>query len=53
MVKQLSIARNNQRDSELYREEEREEGEWVDQEEKRESQKEREQLGGGPMMAEE
>ena len=40
MVEQLSIARNTQRDSQLYREEKREGGDRGDQEEKRESQRE-------------
>ena len=40
MVEQLSIARNTQRDSQLYREEKREGEDGGDQEEKRESQRE-------------
>ena len=40
MVEQLSIARNTQRDSQLYREEKREGEDSGDQEEKRESQRE-------------
>ena len=43
MMKKLSIARHTQRDSELYREEKREEGGAGDQQEKKESQKGREQ----------
>ena len=42
-MKQLSTARNTQRFTELYREEKREEGDRSDHEEKRESQKWREQ----------
>jgi len=42
MVKQLSTARNTQRDSELYKEEKREERHRGDQEKKRKSQKGRE-----------
>ena len=42
MVKQLSTARNTQRDSELYKEEKREERDRGDQEKKRKSQKGRE-----------
>ena len=43
MVKQFSTVRNTQRDSELHGEEKREEGDRGDQEEKRGSQKGREQ----------
>ena len=42
MVKQLSTARNTRRDSQLYREESREEEDRGNQEEKKESQKGRE-----------
>ena len=45
MVKQLSTARNTQRDSQVYREESREEEDRDDQEEKKESQKGRESHG--------
>ena len=43
MVKQFSTVRDTQRESQLHREEKREEGERGDQEEKRWSQKGREQ----------